>query len=328
MIKRTIEISRQAVHLSVRHRQLVLQPFDADKSAATTIPCEDIGVLLIDHPAVTVTHRTLTLLAECGAVVLVCGPDHLPAGTLLPISTHTQVVTRVHEQVAATEPARKRIWQQLVVAKVQRQAANLPPDSPARRALQQLATEVRSGDTTNVEAHAARLYWSAWLDPAGGRGMSSSVAAGAAMHEAAPLAFRRDQDGLDPVNAMLNYGYAVMRAAVARALVGAGFVAALGVHHHHRSNAFALADDLIEPLRPLVDARVRDLHQLGRGNDGLDQPTKASLLSLLTHPVVTEGTRGPLTVSLHRTTASLLECYREVKAKLVLPEWERVRPCI
>lgn len=325
VIKQTIEISRQAVHLSCRQGQLIVQPCDADRSAATSIACEDIGVVLIDHPAVTVTHRALSTLAAHGATVVICGQNHLPAGMLAPISTHSEVVGRVHEQINATKPAKKRIWQQLVTAKIKAQARNLPEDSPVRLALDNIASEVRSGDPGNAEGHAARLYWSAWLDPSGGAGLQSSLTAEATMARTA-ASFKRDQDGLDPLNAMLNYGYAVLRAAVSRAIVSAGFVPSLGVHHHHRRNAFALADDLIEPLRPLVDARVRQLHHLGRGQDGLDQPTKASLLSLLTHPVQT-GRTGPLAVALHRTTASLLDGYRSPRAKLVLPVWSQVQPC-
>lgn len=331
MIKRTIEISHRAMHLSVDHDQLVIQPYNETKEAARTVPCEDIGVVLVDHPAVSYTHQALSTLMRFGAVIVICGRDHLPAGLLLPMSEHSEVVWRVQEQIAATMPRKKRIWQQLVIAKVKRQADNLPADSPAHRLLNTLAGEVKSGDTTNVEAQAARAYWAAWLDPKGAGGLVSSVTAGAGEINLDPAAFRRDPDGLDPLNVMLNYGYAVMRAAVGRALVAAGLFPALGVHHHNRSNPFALADDLVEPLRPLVDARVRDLYWEGRGiHDGLDQPTKAALLALLTHPVRLtngDGYTRPLMVTLHHVTASLVRCLRGEEAKLVLPEWEAVWAC-
>ncbi|MEM6458491.1 MAG: type II CRISPR-associated endonuclease Cas1 [Planctomycetota bacterium] len=323
MIKRTIEVSRRAAHLSVRHGQLVVQPVNEDKAAAKTIPCEDVGVVLIDHPAVTYTHRALCELTAAGAAVVFCGEDHLPAGLLLPVSTHSQVLSRLNQQIDATQPAKKRLWQQLVAAKVRHQAANVSPAMAARRALDQLATEVRSGDSTNVEAHAARLYWSAWLGPST-EAARSSVTAGAPIRAAG---FRRDQDGLDPLNAMLNYGYAVARAAIGRAIVAAGLLPALGVHHHHRGNAFALADDLIEPLRPLVDTRVRHLYRHGLGHDHLDQTTKAGLLALLTHPVQTGNTTGPLMVALHPYLASFVECLGHTGARLVVPTWSEPEPC-
>lgn len=318
MIKRTIEVSRQATHLSVRHGQLVIQPIGEDKSQARTVPCEDIGVVLISHPAVTYTHRALASLAEAGAAVVVCGDNHLPAGMLLPISTHTQVVSRVQAQINATLPAQKRLWQQLVIAKVTRQADNLPPEHPIARALRELAAEVKSGDSTHIEGQAARLYWSAWLTPSENNVPAIRTVADQTF---VPTTFKRDQDGLDPVNAMLNYGYAVLRAALGRAIVSAGLVPALGIQHCHRANAFALADDLIEPFRPLVDARVRELHHQGRGQEGLDQLTKAALLGLLTHPVTFDQTRGPLMVALHRYLASFVDCLGDVRQKLRIPAW-------
>lgn len=330
MIKRTIEISRQAAHLSVRHEQLVVQPIGEDKAAATTIPCEDIGVVCIDHPGVSYTHQAMAMLMRFGAAVVVCGPDHLPAGLLLPVSNHTEVLWRINEQVAATTPRKKRLWQQIVAAKVQRQARNLIEGSAPRRFLEELAKDVKSGDKGNAEAQAARVYWSAWLDTPEKTAsrLVSSPTAGMGDVDLDPDAWRRDQNGLDPLNVMLNYGYSVMRAAVARALVSAGLFPALGLFHRTRSNAFALADDLMEPLRPLVDARVRDWYRAGRGiQNGLDQETKAALLRLLTHPVQVDGTSGPLMVALHRMTASLVRCLRGEETKLLLPDWTTVLPC-
>ncbi|MCC7193564.1 MAG: type II CRISPR-associated endonuclease Cas1 [Phycisphaeraceae bacterium] len=327
MIKRTIEISRQPAHLSVRNDQLVIQPLDQPKSVATTIPCEDIGVVLVDQPQVNYSHPALATLMRYGAAVVICGHDHLPAGLLLPLSDHTEVVWRVHDQINASEPTKKRLWQQIITAKILRQAGNLPQGSPARGFLENLARDVKSGDTTNAEAHAARIYWSAWLDPEGISNLVSSVTAQSGPIALDPDAFRRDPDGLDPVNVMLNYGYAVLRAAVARALVAAGLFPALGLHHCNRANAFVLADDLVEPLRPLVDARVRDLFLAGRGiQDGLDQSTKAALLSLLTHTVILapgDGSASPLMVALHRVTASLVRCLRGEENRLALPAWDQ-----
>lgn len=301
MVKRTIEISREPVYLSVRHGQLVVQPRGTDRAQARTIPCEDIGVVLIDEPGTTLSHAALVALVECGAAVVICGRDHLPVGMLLPLSTHTEVVVRINEQIAVNKPLKKRLWKQLVTAKIRAQAENLELDSPKRRKLLALARGVRSGDPSNVEAQAAKVYWSAWL--------SNRKA-----QEGKP--FRRDAKGAPPNN-LLNYGYAVLRAAIARALVAAGLNPVLGIHHSNRSNPFCLADDLLEPLRPIVDARARDLFL--NGSDTLDQPTKASLLELLAERACTGDEHGPLMVALHRMVASLVHCFAGTGREIVIP---------
>jgi len=257
MIKRTIEISKQPVHVTVKNRQLLIIAKDDDRTELGTAPCEDIGVLLVDHPATTYTHAALTSLLEHDAAVVVCGRNHLPAGLLLPLGEHTQVVWRIHDQLAVKKPLQKQLWRQLVQAKIRAQAENLPDPSRIRSRLFALAKHVRSGDPNNVEAQAARAYWRVLFNS---------------------NTFRRDADG-DGINAFLNYGYAVIRAAIARAIVAAGLLPAIGIHHRSRSNAFCLADDLIEPLRPLVDARVRRL--VDRGSLKLDPTTKPPLLELL-----------------------------------------------
>lgn len=293
MIKRTLEISRQAVHLSVRLGQLVLRH---EGEIVGRVPCEDIGVVLVDHPQTTYTHAALTRLADAGATVVLCGSDHLPAAMLLPLSTHGQVVWRLRDQLAAGRPLKKRLWRQLVQAKIRGQAANLPPSDPVHRKLLALARNVKSGDPANVEAHAAKVYWAQW---------------------SAEEEFRRDPD-LPGLNAFLNYGYAVVRAAVARALVGAGLQPALGLHHSNRSNAFCLADDLMEPLRPLVDDRVRDLRQ--QGYEELTQEAKAGLLELLADRVRLGDETGPLMVNIHRMVASLAKCYADEAKQLTIPQ--------
>ena len=180
-------------------------------------------------------------------------------------------------------------------AKIRAQAENLPPRGSPRAKLLALAREVKSGDPKNVEAHAAKVYWSHWL---------------------AEEEFRRNPD-LPGTNALLNYGYAVMRAAVARAIVAAGLLPVLGLHHRNRSNAFCLADDLVEPLRPLVDDRVRDLHL--RGYDELSQEAKAELLGLLVDQVRMGNETGPLMVNVHRMVASLVKCYQGETKRLEIP---------
>jgi CRISP-associated protein Cas1 len=305
VIKRTLEISREPAHLSVRNEQLVLQ---RDGQTVGQVPCEDIGVVLVDHPQTTYTHSALAKLAESDAAVVICGRDHLPAAILLPMADHSQVVWRLDAQLSIGRPLRKQLWRQLVVAKIRAQAENLPKDQPAYRKLLALARDVRSGDPTNVEAQAARVYWANWLWPI-------------AAEETA--AFRRDPD-LPGLNSFLNYGYAVVRAAVARAIVAAGLLPSLGLHHCNRSNAFCLADDLIEPLRPLVDDRVRELHR--QGYEQLDQPAKAALLEILSYRVRLGDDAGPLMVQLHRYVASLVRCFTAEDRSLEIPVAES-DPC-
>ncbi|MBA3485143.1 MAG: type II CRISPR-associated endonuclease Cas1 [Pirellulales bacterium] len=301
MIKRTLEISREPAHLSLRNEQLLL---NRDGQIVGQAPCEDLGFVVVDHPQTTYTHAALTKLAECGAAVVLCGPDHLPAAMILPLADHSQVVWRLRDQLAVSRPLTKQLWKQLVVAKICAQARNLDPALPARRKLLALAGEVGSGDPANIEAQAARVYWQNWLWTTRGDEVSAE-------------AFRRDPEAAG-LNGLLNYGYSILRAALGRAIVAAGLLPSIGLHHHNRSNAFCLADDLIEPFRPLVDDCVRQMHR--QGHEQLTQPAKAQLLDLLTLPMRLGGQTGPLMVMLHRTVASLARCYAGEAKRLEIPE--------
>ena len=302
MIKRTIEISQQPVHLTVRNEQLlILAKTDPPKALPAapegllaTIPCEDIGLVLVEEQGTTYSHAALTTLLKYDAAVVVCGRNHMPVGLLLPFGEHTQVIWRIHDQLAVKKPMKKQLWRQLVQAKVRAQAANLPADSPIRSRLLGLARQVRSGDPSNIEAQAARAYWLALFGDA----------------------FRRDRDA-DGINALLNYGYAVIRAAIARAIVAAGLLPALGLHHANRSNAFCLADDLMEPLRPFADTQVWGIWRNGAVE--LKPPTKEALLKVLTAEVRCGEQTGPLMVALHRFVASLVHCYEGTAKRLDIP---------
>lgn len=297
MIKHTIEISQEPFHLAVELDQLRLRRQGLDSAAAPSIPCEDIGLVIVDHPETTYSHAALARLLEVGAAVVLCDRRHLPAGLLLPMGNHSEGVSRLQEQIGASRPLLKRLWKQVVQAKLSNQAANLEKDSPASRRLRALADEVKSGDPANVEAQAAKIYWAEWLGAGSG--------------------FRRDFDGGDGVNAQLNYGYAVLRAAVGRALVAAGLHPALGIHHCNRANAFCLADDMLEPLRPFVDRAVRALQRAGL--DALNPITKKTLLGLLAAPVRLAGETSPLMVGLHRMAAALVHSYQGLERRLLFP---------
>lgn len=288
MIRRTVEISREPSHLAVRHDQLLILRRDESRhrlpanpaNLAGQIPLEDLGVLVVDERDTTYTQSVLIQLAEHGAALVVCGPNHLPCGMFLPLSTNTELLGRLEMQLAASKPRRKRLWADIVTAKIRAQAANLEHAPQIRSQLLSMARRVRSGDPDNMESQAARLYWPVLFDDL------SDIDS--------PFRRRpRDPDS-QPPNQLLNYGYAVVRATVARAVVSAGLLPALGIKHHHRSNPFCLADDLMEPLRPLVDARARAL--VAQGALELNTATKVELLKLLTETLRIGDTTGPLGV--------------------------------
>lgn len=325
MIKRTIEISREPCTLCVDHGQLVLLPQSgvshprlppAVIGDRRRIPCEDVGLLVVDERDTMYSHNALTALLDSGAAVVLCGRDHLPAGVLLPFGSHTEILWRLEAQLAMKKPVGKRLWQQIVRAKIKGQAANLSPESAARRRLERMAREVRSGDAGHHEAQAARAYWSALFDGIRLPGGPFRRVAGGGLWSAAEMGGGK-RKALPP-NHLLDYGYAVMRAGVARALVGSGLFPAIGLRHAHRSNAFALADDLVEPLRPIVDARVRELARARRLE--LDSSTKAELLILLTATVRAGESEGPLQAALPRYTASLVRCLEGEHDVLEIPE--------
>jgi CRISP-associated protein Cas1 len=293
MIKRTIDISAGPTFVCIEHDQLVLS---RDKERIGQVPCEDIGVLLVDHYAVTYTHAVFTRLLHFGAVIVLCGPNHIPIGMVLPMESNELTARRMRLQASAPLPLRKRLWKQIVRRKVVGQAHNLPTDHPVRGRLLAMAAEVKSGDRSNIEGQAARFYWPALFGKD----------------------FRRDPDGAPP-NDLLNYGYMVLRAALARALVAAGLHPVFSLQHSHRNNAFALADDLLEVLRPRVDRAVLELTR--RGIDVIDRESKEKLLGLLAEEVTIDDQSGPLMVQLHRYAVSLLRCYEGEAKSVAMPEF-------
>lgn len=259
---RIIEISGAAARLSLRRRQLVV----ARAAGESTVPVEDLAMLILDRPDVSLTQPVLTALAAAGAALAVCGPDHHPMAVSLPAAGHWEGTAVALAQTDAPKPLVKRLWQEIVRAKIRQQAAVLAERGHAQEGLPALAQRVRSGDPDNVEAQAAQRYWPVLM----GR------------------SFRRRRDG-DPPNGLLNYGYAVLRAAIARAVVGAGLLPVLGLHHRGRGNPFCLADDLMEPFRPFVDLRVAQMIGNGPPDDGIDREAKAALIGVLHERVRMRG---------------------------------------
>ena len=295
MIKRIVEVSSARTHLSIEYGQLVLR---REGREAGRVPCEDIGVLLIDHSGVTYTHSVFTELLKAGAAVVMCGANHHPSGMLLPIESNSVQTERFREQIEAKEPVKKGLWRQIVRAKIRHQAVLAGRGSETYKFLMGLREKVRSGDPENIEAQASKRFWRVYLGE---------------------REFRRDVEG-PPPNNMLNYGYMVMRAAVARALCSAGLWACLGIHHRNRYNAFCLADDIMEPFRGFVEAKVRDICNERGIPEVLGQDIKARLLEVLYEVVSIGGFTGPLMVGLHRTAASLERCYKGEQKELELPE--------
>ena len=262
-------------------------------------------MVIVDDARATYTQAVFLELLEAGATVLVSGRNHLPAGMMLPIDAHHLQTERHRAQVEASEPVRKRAWQALVRAKISQQAAVLSHFTGHHGGLLPMAQRVRSGDPENVEAQAAQRYWPRLFGEK----------------------FRRKRED-DGVNALLNYGYAVVRAAIARAIVAAGLIPSLGVHHRHRGNPFCLADDLLEPYRPYVDWRARLLADDCNGSAPAlsEQETRAALLSLLNETVQVGGRREPLLLALHTSATSLCRVLTRGNRALALPEGLPLEP--
>ena len=286
MIKRTLYFGNPA-YLSTRHEQLVVRLPEVEKNetlpksfrrdSETTIPIEDIGVVITDHQQITLTHGLMEKLLANNCALVTCNSAHMPVGLLLPLEGNTVQTERFRQQIDASVPLKKQLWQQTVKAKITNQATLL---RIARGAdvenMQWWAARVASGDTENHEARAAAYYWANLF----------------------PIEdFRRGRDE-PPPNNLLNYGYAILRAIAARALVASGLLPTLGLHHHNRYNAYCLADDIMEPYRPFVDRVVLKIVQEGADYHQLSQEVKCQLLSIPTLDVLINERRSPLMLAL------------------------------
>ncbi len=308
MIKKTLYFGNPA-YLSLRHKQLVITPandgdlplFDEDgRRRCVTVPIEDIGIVVLDSQQLSITQGLLSALLDASCAVIVCDSRRMPAGLLLPLSSNTLQSERFRDQIEASLPLRKQLWQQTIEKKIANQGAMLEYSTGhAHPNMTVWANSVRSGDTDNLEGRAAVYYWKN-LFPDN------------------PY-FTRDFDA-NGANPLLNYGYAVLRAIVARALVIAGLLPTFGIHHHNRYNAYCLADDIMEPYRPYVDRLVVDLLK-NDTNAKLDRDTKASLLSIATQEVTIDELRRPLMVAASVTASSLVKCFRGESRKLSYPEF-------
>ena len=300
MIKRTIHIGSPCT-LRRRMEQLVLQYPKELGIEDKTVPIEDIGVLILDHERVVVTQMLLAALLANNVAVITCNEQHMPTGLLLNLDGHTTQTEIFRAQIEASEPLRKNLWMQCVQAKLRNQAAVLDRIGVGGNALREFARNVRSGDPDNLEARGAAVYWRSVFPR--------------------ELNFVRHRNG-DPPNNLLNYGYAILRAVVARSLVGSGLLPTYGIHHRNKYNAYCLADDIMEPYRPWVDELVLELLVKER-IDPTEVTTeiKGHLLRLPTKDVQIDGQRSPLLVAVQRTTAALAQCFQEGERKGSWPEF-------
>jgi CRISPR-associated protein Cas1 len=296
MLRKTIEIATAGTRLSVAHRQLVIERPDLPKA---TVPIEDLGVLVVDDRRASYTQAVFIECLAAGATVVVTGRDHLPIGVMLPLEGHHAPVERHWAQVEAGAALRKRLWQVLVAAKLRQQARALEATIGTDAGLMAMAGRVRSGDPDNLEAQAAQRYWPRLLGKD----------------------FRRDRAAGD-ANALLNYGYAIVRASCARALVASGLIPSLGVWHRNRANAFCLADDLLEPFRPLVDIKVRKLIDAeGQAPSLDDRAIRAGLLAILNDTIRVGDRRWPMLLGIEQSAASLAKALlQNDRTALVVPE--------
>lgn len=309
MVKKTLYFGNPA-YLSLRNGQLVLRLPQVEKNstltdrfkqeAERTFPIEDLGVVILDDKRITITQGLLECLAENNCALITCDSAHHPAGLLLPMEGNTLLSERSRLQVDCSKPLRKQLWQQTVQAKIANQASNLAHLVQAEnRNMLVWVGQVRSDDADNLEARAAAYYWK-HIFPEIPR-------------------FVRGRDG-EPPNNLLNYGYAILRAVVARSLVAAGLLPSLGIHHHNRYNAYCLADDLMEPYRPIVDSVVRGIITKQDDYEEMNLEMKRELLSIPTLDVTINGQTRPLMVAVDQTVASLNRCFAGESKRLIYPE--------
>ena len=292
---RIVDLSESPAYLKVSLERLVVEREDEEP---VTIPLVDLAALIVSHPQVRYSNAVLSGIAAAGGTFVACDAKHMPAAMLMPLAGHHLQTERFSKQANAPLPMRKRLWQQLVRAKLKAQSRLLKELRGDDRGLAALIPNVRSGDPSNVEAQAARRYWPILF---------------------ADKTFRRDPDGGD-ANAHLNYGYAVLRAIVARAICGAGLHPSLGIFHHNRYDTFCLADDLMEPFRPLVDGGVvRRVQETGMPCP-LDREARATIIGSLTGRMTIEGEERTLFDVLSRLAVSLWDVYAGKRDVLVMPD--------
>lgn len=295
MIKQTLYFGNPC-YLSLKNKQLVIQfPTDETIKKETTRSIEDIGLIMLDNPQITMTHQVIKALQANNAGIISCDDQHMPHSLLLPLEGHSLQSKRYKFQIEATIPLKKNLWQQTIEAKVTNQIKVLQKLGKPSKRLEVMHKKILSGDPANIEARAAAFYWPTLFD-----------------------GFTRDRYG-DAPNSLLNYGYSIIRSMVARALVGSGLIPTLGIHHSNQYNAFCLADDIMEPARPFIDLIVYDLYIHKKVESFLQKESKQALLSVMTADGMFGKKKSPLMVGYGITAASLAACYKGERRKVKFP---------
>ncbi len=287
MLKRSILVEKKA-SISCKHQQLVIET----QERSATIPVEDIGFIVIDHPETYISVPALNFLIENNSSIILCNTLHMPSGMFLNLNGHHIQQQLFRYQLEASAPLKKKLWQQTIKEKIKNQGLLLERITQKKNQFGYLSEKVLSGDTSNMEGVAASAYWSAFFE----------------------TPFKRERFGNYPNN-FLNYGYAILRAATARALSGSGLLNTLGIHHKSKYNAFALADDIMEPYRPLVDELVFSLMETYEEQE-LNTTIKSEILNLLTRTVYFKEEKSPLMVGLQKTASSLQQCFTGERKKI------------
>lgn len=291
MLKKSILIENKS-SISTKFQQLVIK----NETREGTIPIEDIGFLVIDNQEVYISIPALNLLIENNTAVIICNSQHLPNGLFMNLNSHHIQQEIFKSQIDASLPLKKQLWQQTIVEKITNQGILLEKITGKKNNFDFLATKVLSGDTSNMEGVAASFYWKTFFEDS----------------------FKRERFGEYPNN-FLNYGYAILRAATARALSGSGLLNTLGIHHKSKYNAFALADDIMEPFRPIVDEKVYEIMQQYHEHE-LNSEIKSELLQILTRTVYFKEEKSPLMVALQKTASSLQQCFTGERKKIKYPK--------
>lgn len=294
MIKRTIYIGSPA-YLRLKQKQLVVENPE-DKSVKGTIPIEDMALLMLDHYQITLSNQLLLKLQGNNVAIVSCDAHHLPFGIMLPLYGHTEHSDRIKFQLRASEPLKKQLWKQTVEQKIKNQQALLRINDKPYEQMDLYWQSIKSGDTTNCEGKAAQHHWKHLFEN-----------------------FTRERYGHAPNN-MLNFGYAVLRSIVARALVSSGLLPVLGIFHRNKYNPYCLADDIMEPYRPFVDKMVYNYVSQYGVPEKLTKDCKAYLLNIATQDVWVDDVERPLMVAVSTTTASLYKCYYGELRQIKYPE--------
>lgn len=282
MLKRTIYIGNPA-YLKLKDNQLkIIDP--ETKSEKGSVPVEDMAILMLDNYQITISHQLIIALQGRSVAVISCDAHHLPFALMLPMAGHVEHSERLKNQINISEPLRKQLWKQTVEAKISQQMLLLKKLGRPHEQLTVYMNEVKSGDATNMEGIAAQYYWKHLFED-----------------------FSREREGKSPNN-FLNFGYAVLRSIVARALVSSGLNPALGIFHRNKYNAYCLADDIMEPYRPYVDWMVLKYLDNNPDTPELTKDAKAYLLQIATHDTMIMQKLRPLMVAVSSTTSSFYKC--------------------